>query len=166
MFAINTATRTFLMYPDTARERDGWLEAISSAIETVAERQGKTPNPAMSRSSSTTPKASRSRTNSAEQDAGLEASVAARALKEKVLALAFESMPVRQMIEHSSHHLEWLAGRPMVAQFRDMWLRKLPFSHRGRRDEDGGDEDVVEDEPKGEHREFLREFACVCARFI
>jgi hypothetical protein len=38
MFAINTAKRTFLMYPDSEEERRTWLDAISTAIESVARK--------------------------------------------------------------------------------------------------------------------------------
>ena len=142
MFAVNTAKRTFLMYPDSEEERSAWLDAITKAICDVAKKEGKAMAPEQSHSLASSTSTPGRRLSSSSDGDGLEQGISLASrniLKDKVMALAFDSLSVRQIIQNSLLHLDWLPLRPMLKEFHRLWMHNLPYAHSNESEEESAE---------------------------
>jgi hypothetical protein len=164
MFAVNTAKRTYLMYPDSQEEHNKWIEVITNAIREVCKKSNKPfgfDAAPLSASSISTPTL-RSRTSSVDSgDDVMTLRSVSRKIKEDVMAAAAAlaaDASALERIQYSSHHLEWFSSNEVLVKLWKLWFRSFPNDHHD--DDDDHDDEWSSEEEEVPKDPVQFEYGC------
>lgn len=121
MFSINTAKRSYLMYPDTLEERNKWFASINAAIDAVRVANGQAPRVAAAVAT-----VAAADDGDAIPKASLPHGEEETRLRGKLVSLAQSVGLSRQVLVASVSSVSWVAASDMVARCVSLFESRAP----------------------------------------